>query len=63
MRFSDLRDAVVDNIDSRISTHLSSPPGVGKSDFVEDLIRWLNKRDGDGTWGLATCFLATFTPD
>lgn len=62
MRFLDLRQAVVDNVDARIATHLRSPPGVGKSDFVEDLISWLNKRDGEGTWGLATCFLATFTP-
>lgn len=62
MRFLDLRQAVVDNIDARIATHLMSPPGTGKSDFVDDLIRWLNKRDGEGTWGLATCFLATFTP-
>lgn len=62
MRFLDLRQAVVDNIDARIATHLRSPPGVGKSDFVEDLIKWLDKRDGAGTWGLATCFLATFTP-
>jgi hypothetical protein len=62
MRFLDLKQAVVDNIDARISTHLESPPGVGKSDFVDDLVAWLNKRDGEGTWGLATCFLATFTP-
>jgi hypothetical protein len=63
----DLRQAVVDNIDARIATHLQSPPGIGKSDFVDGLVAWLNKRDGkqpDGsdTWGLATCFLATFTP-
>jgi hypothetical protein len=61
MRFLDLRRAVIDNIDARISTHLKSPPGVGKSDFVEDLIAYLSKRDGF-EWGFATCFLATFTP-
>lgn len=62
MRFSDLRPAIVHNIEAGISTHLASPPGVGKSDFVEDLIKWLNKRDGEGTWGFVTCFLATFSP-
>ena len=62
MRFLDLRQAVLDNIDARIATHLRSPPGVGKSDFVEDLIRYLNKRDGEGTWGFTSCFLITFTP-
>jgi len=62
MRLLDLRQAVVDNIDARIATHLQSPPGIGKSDFVEELVKWLNKRDGEGTWGLVTCFLATFTP-
>ena len=62
MRLLDLRQAVIDNIDARISTHIKSGPGIGKSDFVEQLIKWLNKRDGEGTWGLATCFLATFTP-
>lgn len=62
MRFLDMRQAVIDNIDARISTHIKSGPGVGKSDFVEDLVAWLNKRDGEGTWGFTTCFLATYTP-
>jgi len=62
MRLLDLRDAIIDNINARIATHIESGPGIGKSDFVETLIGYLNKRDGEGTWGLATCFLATFTP-
>lgn len=62
MRLIDLRQAVVDNLDTRIATHLKSPPGLGKSDFVADLVKWLNKRDGEGTWGFATAFLATYTP-
>jgi len=61
MRFLDLRTAVIDNIDARIATHLRSPPGTGKSDFVEDLVAYLSKRDGF-EWGLAICFLATYTP-
>lgn len=61
MRFLDLRDAVVDNIDSRISTHLKSSPGRGKSEFVSDLVQYLSKRDGK-QWGFVTCMLATSTP-
>lgn len=61
MRFLDLRAAVIDNLDARISTHLKSSPGRGKSDFVEQLIAYLSKRDGF-EWGFTTCFLATFTP-
>lgn len=61
MRFLDLRNAVIDNLDARISTHLKSSPGRGKSEFVEDLVSYLTKRDGF-EWGLATAFLATYTP-
>lgn len=61
MRFLDLRDAVIDNLEARISTHLKSAPGRGKSDFVEDLVKYLSKRDGF-EWGFTTCFLATYTP-
>ena len=61
MRFLDLRQAVIDNLEARIITHLKSPPGRGKSDFVEDLVDYLSKRDGF-EWGFVTCFLATYTP-
>ena len=61
MRFSELRDNVIDNIDSGIATHLKSSPGRGKSEFVTGLIDYLSARDGE-QWGLATCFLATMTP-
>ena len=61
MRFLDLRQAVIDNLEARIATHLKSSPGRGKSEFVEDLVAYLSKRDGF-EWGYTTCFLATFTP-
>ncbi len=61
MRFLDLRDCVIDNLDAGISTHLKSSPGRGKSEFVDDLVKYLSKRDGF-EWGFTTCFLATFTP-
>lgn len=61
MRFLDLRQNVIDNLDARIATHLKSSPGRGKSEFVEDLVAYLTKRDGF-EWGFTTCFLATFTP-
>ena len=61
MRFSDLEQVLVDNIDCGISTELKSSPGRGKSEFVRDLRTKLSKRDGK-EWGMATCFLATMTP-
>lgn len=61
MRFLDLQQAVIDNIDAGITTHLKSPPGQGKSDFTESLIPYLSKRDGF-EWGFVTCFLGTMTP-
>ncbi len=61
MRFLELRDAVIDNLDARIATHLKSSPGRGKSDFVEALAAYLSKRDGF-EWGFTTAFLATYTP-
>ena len=61
MRFIDLRNAVLDNLEAGISTHLKSAPGRGKSEFVEDLVKFLSKRDGF-EWGFTTCFLATYTP-
>jgi len=61
MRFLDLKAAVIDNIDAGISTHLKSAPGRGKSEFVEELVKDLSKRDGF-EWGFVTCFLGTMTP-
>jgi len=61
MRFLDLKQAVIDNIDLGIATHLKSAPGRGKSEFVHDLVAELSKRDGH-EWGFATAFLGTYTP-
>lgn len=61
MRFLDLEQAVVDNVDNNIATHLESAPGRGKSEFVHDLVQKLSRRDGF-EWGFATAFLGTYTP-
>lgn len=61
MDFLSLEQQVIDDIDSGIAVELQSSPGVGKSDFVEQLVAKLSKRDGF-EWGFATCFLATQTP-
>lgn len=61
MNLKDLRQEVVDCIEAGIAVHLKSSPGIGKSDFVEQLREYLSKRDGF-EWGLTTCFLATMTP-
>lgn len=62
MRFSKLREHLIDDLDAGVSAILTSMPGVGKSEFIEyDLIPYLSKRDGF-QWGFATAFLATYTP-
>lgn len=61
MNLKDLRDPVVACIDAGISVELISSPGIGKSEFVADLVDHLSARDGK-PWGFSTAFLATYTP-
>ena len=61
IKFPDLTNIVIDNLDAGISTELKSAPGRGKSEFVEKLIDHLSARDGF-EWGFTTLFLATYTP-
>lgn len=62
MRLLDIRQALLDNIAAGITSHMKSPPGIGKSETVEQLVDYLTKRDGAGSWGFVTCFLGTMTP-
>jgi hypothetical protein len=61
MNFLDLKAEVIDDLDAGISVELISSPGIGKSEFVAQLVKDLSKRDGF-EWGFATMFLATQTP-
>ena len=61
MDFLKLKPEVIDDIDAGIAVELQSSPGLGKSEFVKQLVADLSKRDGF-EWGFATCFLATMTP-
>lgn len=61
VKFKDLENIIVDNIEAGIATEMKSAPGRGKSDFVEDLVRKLSERDGF-QWGFFPLFLATYTP-
>lgn len=61
MNLKDARTEVIDLLEAHIAVHLKSSPGMGKSDFVEQLIAYLSERDGF-QWGFVTCFLATMTP-
>ena len=45
----------------KLSIELVSSPGLGKSEFVEQQVARMSKRDGE-EWGFATMFLATQTP-
>jgi hypothetical protein len=51
----------MDCVDAGISLEVKSPPGRGKSEFFEELIKKLSLRDGF-QWGYAPMFLATQTP-
>jgi len=48
-------------IDAGIAVVVESPPGRGKSTFMEDLIQYFTHRDGY-TWGYQAMFMATQTP-
>lgn len=62
MNFNDIARVLPALLDTpHASIELQSPPGVGKSEFVEQLIEEYSRRDGF-EWGFATCFLATMTP-
>lgn len=61
MNFVDLEQEVMDDIDAGISVELESVPGIGKSDFVHQLVAKLSARDGE-EWGFSKCFLATQQP-
>jgi hypothetical protein len=58
VNFIDLEQEVIDDIDAGIAVELESPPGIGKSEFIEQLVAKLSARDGF-EWGFSKLFLAT----
>lgn len=62
MNLKTLRALMPALLNSGASIELVSPPGLGKSDLVEDTVRDMTERTPDEPWGLATAFLATYTP-
>ena len=61
MNFLDLEEQVIDDIDAGIAVELESPPGIGKSEFVDQLVHKFSVRDGF-EWGYSKMFLATQQP-
>ena len=61
MHFNQLKKKIRPLLDSGISIELISPPGLGKSTFVDDTIAVQSKVDGK-KWGRSVLFLATQTP-
>ena len=45
MKLNELRTHVVRAIDAGVSVELISPPGLGKSEFVAQLVDYLSDRD------------------
>lgn len=61
MHFNQLKQKFRPYLDSGLSLELLSAPGLGKSTFVEDMVRLQSKTDGK-EWGYGVLFLATQTP-
>ena len=58
MNFIDLEEQIIDDIEAGISVEIESAPGLGKSEFVEQLVAKLSARDNE-EWGFSKLFLAT----
>lgn len=61
MHFNQLKKNFRQILDTGISVELISPPGVGKSTFVEEMVGLQSKQDNE-PWGMSVMFLATQTP-
>lgn len=61
MNLTQIKALLPTYFDSNVSVELQSPPGLGKSEVVAQLIQELSERDGE-EWGYAELFLATQTP-
>lgn len=61
MKFSELSAAIRPMLDTGQSIELVSSPGLGKSEFVSQVVNDQSAKDGQ-PWGIATMFLATQTP-
>jgi hypothetical protein len=62
MKINDFLREAPDLLDSGVSIELTSAPGIGKSEGVDQLLQRMRARDGADQWGFATMFLATQTP-
>lgn len=58
MNFDTLTTIAPAILDSGVSLELQSSPGLGKSEWVEQIRAFMSKRDGT-EWGMATMMLAT----
>ena len=61
MNFDNLTTIAPGLLDSGVSIELQSSPGLGKSEWVDQIRALMSKRDGF-EWGFQTLFLATQTP-
>lgn len=58
MNFDTLNKLAPALLDSGVSIELQGPPGIGKSEWAEQIRAYMSKRD-KVEWGMATMFLAT----
>jgi len=61
MFISDMPQIILPYIEANEPVQIASPPGVGKSESIDQLIEWLTERDGF-EWGISKCFIAALSP-
>lgn len=61
MFLKDLFTTLPKYLDANIPVEIGSPPGVGKSESIDQIVANMSKRDGF-KWGIAKCFIATMSP-
>lgn len=61
MNLERLEKELPNYFDSNLTPELIGPPGVGKSETIENMVNIMSKETGK-PWGFATFFIATSTP-
>jgi hypothetical protein len=61
MYLRDLFNVLPKFLDANIPIEIGSPPGVGKSESIDQIADLMTARD-QFEWGLAKCFIATMSP-
>jgi hypothetical protein len=61
MKIKDLPNALPLFFDAGVAVEVGSPPGCGKSESIDQIVKKLSERDGF-EWGISKVFIATLSP-